>query len=158
MVSQARTAGRAFRVWQIQRQIDADVDALSASKQQDLGRFLARTGGDGRQTYADLRAVDSDAADTLAAIDDPVAQRQFVNAYQRGDASADELTTALRRYEELDADEKALARRGLGRSGDGGIDLLEARDCNSPCKDYYEIADDMRERCRRRERRSKTVG
>ena len=63
----------------------------------------------------------------------------------QGDASADELATALRRYEELDADEKALARRRLKRSDDGGIDLLEARDCNSPCKDYYEIADDIRE-------------
>lgn len=72
-------------------------------------------------------------------------QRQFVDAYQRGDASADELATALRRYEELDADEKALARCGLKRSDDGGIDLLEAKDCNSPCKDYYEIADDIRE-------------
>ena len=80
VVSQARTAGRAFRVWRLQRSIDADVDALPASKQQDLGRFLARTGGDGRRTYADLRTVDSDAADTLAAIDDPVTQRQFVNA------------------------------------------------------------------------------
>lgn len=71
-------------MWQIQRQIDGDVDALSASKQQDLGRFLARTGGDGRRTYADLRAVDSDATDTLAAINDPVIQRQFVDAYPIG--------------------------------------------------------------------------
>ena len=31
-------------------------------------------------------------------------QRQFVNAYQRGDASADELATILRRYEELSED------------------------------------------------------
>ena len=121
------------------------MDALSANKQENLGRHLARTEADGRQTYDALAATDSDAADALAAIEDPVTQRQFVNAYQRGEVDSDELTTALRRYEELDADEKALARRGLERSGDRGIDLLEARDCNSPCKDYYEIADDIRE-------------
>jgi hypothetical protein len=59
------------------------VDALSANKQENLGRHLARTEADGRQTYDALAATDSDAADALAAIEDPVTQRQFVNAYQR---------------------------------------------------------------------------
>ena len=134
MVSQARTAGRAFRVWRLQRSIDGDVDALSASKQQDLGRFLARTGGDGRRTYADLRAVDSDAADTLAAIDDPVTQRQFVNAYQRGEVDSDELATALKRYDELDADGEQFADEVIAQTGDDGPDLLLADVCNSPCE------------------------
>ena len=100
-MSQARTAGRAFRVWRLQRSIDGDVDALSASKQEDLGRFLARTGGDGRRTYADLRAVNSDAADALAAIEDPVTQRQFVDTYRYGEVDDEQLAAALRRYDEL---------------------------------------------------------
>ena len=61
------------------------MDALSANKQENLGRQLARTDVDGRQTYDALAATDSDAADALAAIEDPVTQRQFVNAYQRGE-------------------------------------------------------------------------
>ena len=124
MASQARTAGRAFRVWRLQRSINGDVDALSASKQEDLGRFLARTGGDGRRTYADLRAVDSDAADALAAIDNPVTQRQFVNAYQRGEVDSDELATALRRYDELDASGEDTAEELIASTGDDGVDLL----------------------------------
>ena len=134
MVSQARTAGRAFRVWQIQRQLDSDVDGLSASKQQDLGRFLARTGGDGRRTYADLRAVDSNAADTLAAIDDPVTQRQFVNAYQRGEVDSDKLATALRRYDESDANGKQFTDEAIEQTGQNGPRLIAADFCNSPCQ------------------------
>ena len=124
VVSQARTAGRAFRVWRIQRSIDADVDALPASKQQDLGRFLARTGGDGRRTYADLRAVDSDAADTLAAIDDPVTQRQFVNAYERGEVDSNKLAAAIRRYDELDAEGKETADDLIAATGDEGVEFV----------------------------------
>ena len=134
MVSQARTAGRAFRVWRIQRQIDGDVDGLSASKQENLGRHLARTDGGGGEAYDDLRAVDSDAADTLAAIDDPVAQRQFVNAYQRGEVDSDELATALKRYDELDANGEQFADEIIAQTGDDGPDLLLADVCNSPCE------------------------
>ena len=99
----------------------------------------------GRRALGALSDTDQEAADVLLKIDDPETQWRFVRAYDSGETDADELATALRRYEELDADEKALARRGLKRSDDGGVDLLEARDCNSPCKDYYEIADDIRE-------------
>ena len=33
-------------------------------------------------------------------------QRQFVNAYRRGEVDSGELTTALRRYDDLDSDGK----------------------------------------------------
>jgi len=118
-------------VWRLQRSIDGDVDALSASKQEDLGRFLARTGGDGRRTYADLRAVDSDAADTLAAIDDPVTQRQFVNAYQRGEVDSDELATALRRYDSLDSDSKSDFDEFVARNGDEAGDFAGRADSDT---------------------------
>ena len=94
VVSQARTAGRAFRVWQIQRQLDSDVDGLSASKQENLGRHLARTDGGGGEAYDDLAATDSDAADALVRIQDPLIERQFVTAYQRGEVDSDELIGA----------------------------------------------------------------
>jgi len=126
---------------------DTDIDA-PAVKTADLFR---NTGPRGRRTLDALAETDGEAADVLLKIDDPETQWRFVRAYDSGEADADELATALRRYEELNADEKALARRGLKRSDDGGIDLVEAKDCNSPCKDYYEIADDIRERCHRRE-------
>ena len=101
MVSQARTAGRAFRVWQIQRQLDSDVDGLSASKQENLGRHLARTDGGGREAYDDLVATDSDAADALIRIQDPLIERQFIDAYRRGEVDDEQLASALRRYDEL---------------------------------------------------------
>jgi len=121
---------------------DTDVDS-PATKAVDS--FQTADGLSGRRALEALSDTDQEAADVLLKIDDPETQWRFVRAYDSGETDADELATALRRYEELDADEKALARRGLERSGDGGIDLLEARDCNSPCKDYYEIADDIRE-------------
>ena len=152
MVSQAPTASRAFRVWQIQRQLDSDVDALSASKQENLGRFLARTGGDGRRTYADLRAVDSDTADASAAIDDPVTRRQFVTAYQRGEVDSDELATALGRCDESNASGKTGRRRGrrVGRrrwsssSRPRNLVLVDVRDgpCRGTIESVYECYTD----------------
>jgi hypothetical protein len=44
VVSQARTAGRAFRVWRVQQQMDADVDTLPESQQSRLGDTLVRSG------------------------------------------------------------------------------------------------------------------
>ena len=101
VVSQARTAGRAFRVWRIQRQLDSDVDGLSASKQENLGRHLARTDGGGGEAYDDLVATDSDAADALVRIQDPLIERQFIDAYRRGEVDDEQLASALRRYDEL---------------------------------------------------------
>ena len=124
MVSQARTAGRAFRVWQIQRQLDSDVDGLSAGKQENLGRHLARTDGGGGEAYDDLAAIDSDAADALAAIDDPMTQRQFVNAYQRGEVDEEELTSAINRYSELGAEPQEAADKLIAGTGSGGVKVL----------------------------------
>jgi hypothetical protein len=123
VVSQARTAGRAFRVWQIQRQIDADVDALSANKQENLGRHLARTDGGGGEAYDDLAATDSDAADALIRIQDPLIERQFVNAYRRGEVDDEQLASALRRYDGLDANKKQTADELIDETGANGVKL-----------------------------------
>ena len=133
-MSQARTAGRAFQMWRLQRQIDADVDGLSASKQENLGRHLARTDGGGGEAYDDPAAIDSDAADALAAIEDPVTQRQFVNPYQRGEVDSDKLATALRRYDESDANGKQFTDEAIEQTGQNGPRLIAADFCNSPCQ------------------------
>ena len=70
-------------------------------------------------------------------------QRQFVNAYQRGEVDSDELATALRRYDELDADGEQFADEVIAQTGDDGPDLLLADVCNSPCeaviRDVYQF-------------------
>ncbi len=47
LLSQADTAGSAYRLWRHQRAMDADVDALSEARQKRLGQYLLRTGDDG---------------------------------------------------------------------------------------------------------------
>ena len=128
MVSQARTAGRAFRVWRIQRQLDSDVDGLSANKQENLGRHLTRTDGGGGEAYDDLAAIDSDAADALVRIQDPLIERQFVDAYRRGEVDDEQLASALRRYDELDADRKGTADEVIDETGASGVKLLARMD------------------------------
>ena len=51
-------------------------------------------------------------------------QRQFVNAYQRGEVDSGELGTALRRYDELDASGEDAAEELIASTGDDGVDLL----------------------------------
>ena len=142
-MSQAQTAGRAFRVWRIQRQLDSDVDGLSASKQENLGQHLARTDGGGGEAYDDLRAVDSDAADTLAAIDDPVTQRQFVTAYQRGEVDEEELTSAINQYSELGAEPQEAADKLIAETGSGGVRVLNIDVCNGPCDNPVDVASEV---------------
>ena len=143
LLSQADTAGEAYRLWRHQRAMDADVDALPETKQSDLSRLLSRTGSDGQQTYDDLAAVDSDAADALLKIDDPNTQYRFVRAHQNGKLDTNELSTVVKRYDDLDPDEKVLAQRSIARSGDDGVRLLEIGVCNSPCDSLLESVDDF---------------
>ncbi|NHX41535.1 MULTISPECIES: VWA domain-containing protein [Haloarcula] len=134
VISQADTAGQAVRLWRIQRNIDADVDALPEARQADLGQYLLRNGDAGRETYDALADVDSDAADALLDIDNPVSQRRFVQAYDRGEADGNELSTAVSRYNELDADQQRFADTALERAGYDSVDLLSDDVCNSPCQ------------------------
>ncbi|WP_152423273.1 hypothetical protein [Haloterrigena salina] len=56
LLSQADTAGGAFRLWRHQRAMDADVDAMSEAKQQRLGEYLMRNGDDGVDVFDSLDA------------------------------------------------------------------------------------------------------
>ncbi|WP_160163630.1 vWA domain-containing protein [Natrinema versiforme] len=134
LLSQADTAGQAYRLWRLQRGMDADVDALPETRQQQLGRFLSQTGGDGQQIYDELAAADGEAADALLEIDTPGVQRRLVRAHQSGDLDSAELSTVAKRYDNLDPDEKALAQWSFTRFGDDGVKLLKQNVCNSPCE------------------------
>jgi hypothetical protein len=53
-----------------------------------------------------------------------VTQRQFVTAYQRGEVDSDELATALRQYDELDAEGKETADDLIAATGDEGVEFV----------------------------------
>ncbi|WP_408960154.1 hypothetical protein [Natrinema sp. 74] len=54
LLSQADTAGQAYRLWRLQRSVDVNVDAMPEARQQRLGEYLARTGNDGARLFDDL--------------------------------------------------------------------------------------------------------
>jgi hypothetical protein len=60
-----------------------------------------------------------------------VTQRQFVNAYRRGEVDSGELTTALRRYDDLDSDGKQEFDDLMARSGDDAAKLAARTDSDT---------------------------
>ncbi|AEM58927.1 hypothetical protein [Haloarcula hispanica] len=100
--------------------------------------LFENTGPSGRRALNDLAESDQDAADALLQMDDAATQRRFVRAYESGEVDSDELTTALRRYDELDANEKRTADAMVMRGGDDGVSLLDEQVCNSPCDSFTE--------------------
>jgi hypothetical protein len=64
----------------------------------------------------------------LVRIQDPLIERQFVNAYRRGEVDDEQLASALRRYDELDADRKGTADEVIGETGASGVKLLAGMD------------------------------
>jgi len=85
VLSRADTAGQAYRLWRLQRGMDADVDALPEPRQQRLGEYLARTDSDGADVLDDL---------------DASRQQVFVDA---DSGLQDSLTIAHRRSDSFDA-------------------------------------------------------
>ena len=58
-------------------------------------------------------------------------QRQFVNAYQRGEVDSDELATVLRRYDSLDSDSKNDFDEFVARNGDEAGDFAGRTDSDT---------------------------
>ncbi|MDS0474450.1 colicin D domain-containing protein [Natrinema sp. 1APR25-10V2] len=143
LLSQGETAGQVFRLWRLQRGMDADVDALPETRQQQLGRLLSRTGGDGQRAFDDLAGLDSGATDRLLEIENPITQRHLVKAYQDSDVDANDLSQALESYGDLDADGKQVADTILAEGGNGGISLLAKQVCSSPCRSFAEAVDEL---------------
>ncbi|WP_336358956.1 hypothetical protein [Haloarcula sp. CGMCC 1.6347] len=79
-------------------------------------------------------------------MDDAATQRRFTEAYESGEVDSDELTTALTRYDSLDADGKRFADDAIERTGTDGPDLMSTDVCNSPChgtiRAVYEYTDE----------------
>jgi hypothetical protein len=82
----------------------------------------------GCRALDDLADGDRDAADALIRIQDPLIERQFVDAYRRGEVDDKQLASALRRYDELDADRKGTADEVIGEPGASGVKLLARMD------------------------------
>ncbi|SFR97803.1 hypothetical protein SAMN05216559_1917 [Halomicrobium zhouii] len=108
---------------------DTDVDA-PASRSADLFR---NAGPGGRKALDDLAETDRRAADALVEMDDAATQRRFVTAYDSGDVDADELSTAVKRYDDRNAEGTEFADDVIAQTGDDGVDLLSTDVCNSPC-------------------------
>ncbi|MFC6756888.1 MULTISPECIES: hypothetical protein [Haloarcula] len=96
--------------------------------------LFENTGPKGRRALNDLADGDREAADVLLEMD-PNTQWRFTRAYDSDSVDKDELASALRRYDELDAQERAYFRQSLARSDDDAVELLNVDVCNSPCDD-----------------------
>ncbi|WP_154020965.1 hypothetical protein [Haloarcula sp. CBA1127] len=105
--------------------------------------LFENTGPKGRRALNDLAETDQDAADVLLRMDDAAAQRRFTRAYESDAVDSDELSTALRRYDELYADEKAVARGAMARSDTDAVRLMRTDVCNSPCDGVLKSVEDF---------------
>ncbi|WP_146418425.1 hypothetical protein [Haloarcula hispanica] len=92
-----------------------------ASEATDL---FEHTGPSGRRALNDLAESDQDAADALLQMDDAATQRRFTEAYESDSVDSDEFATAVKRYDGLDADEKAIVQRSMARSDTDAIRLM----------------------------------
>lgn len=128
LVSQADTAGQAYRLWRLQKKMDADVSDLPAGRQADIGRYLKRTGTDGRDTYNAVAEADADAAETLVEIENPAVQRQFVQTYQDTDVDGEAVARALNRRAELNGREQSAADELVVETGNDGAEFLAEAD------------------------------
>lgn len=103
---------------------DTDVDA-PAAKSADLFRSA---GPSGRKALDALSETDDEAADILLEMDDTATQRRFAEAFDEGDVDADELSTALKRYDELDTSRKEAYQRLLATTGDDAPSFVSKLD------------------------------
>ncbi|GAB3678401.1 hypothetical protein [Halopiger thermotolerans] len=65
LLSQADTAGGAYRLWRHQRAMDADIDTLPETQQRQLSRYLLQTGDDGAKFIDEM---DQSTRDTFLSI------------------------------------------------------------------------------------------
>jgi len=68
---------------------------------------------------------------------------RFTRVYDNGEVDSDKLAMALRRYDSLEADERAMAQQAMARSGPDAIRLMRTDVCNSPCDGVIESVEDF---------------
>ncbi|RKS78118.1 Mg-chelatase subunit ChlD [Haloarcula quadrata] len=133
----ARTATDTVRIRHTIRRTDVDMAELDPAQQRRLGTLLAEN--DPAVARA-VRQMDQDEIDALTRVEmDTRTRSDFARAYESGEVDSDELTTALTRYDSLDADGKAEFDEMLARNGDDAADFAGRTDSDtfdavvSPC-------------------------
>ena len=119
LVSQADTAGQAYRLWRLQKQMDADVSDLPESQQATLGNTLIRSRPDSRQA---IRRMDDSTLEEYTDLDvDSRTRASFAQRYADLDADGrDAVRKFIDQTEEFDPRTRDALRRGYAR---GDIDL-----------------------------------
>jgi hypothetical protein len=101
-----------------------DVDAPATK----TARLVECSGPAGRRAPNELAESDPDAADVLLKIEAAATQRRFARAFDDGEVNADEVTSALRKYDGLNANGKDTVDNLLSTTGDDGADLVTNAD------------------------------
>jgi hypothetical protein len=123
LLSQADTAGQAYRLWRLQRGIDADINAMAEARQQRLGAYLARTDSDGADAFDSL-SPQSRRVMTDGGTDVDADFRQAVARASRSDVidSYDQIDGTVRHIDSLPDAAQAPARRFVAASDSRGIE------------------------------------
>jgi Mg-chelatase subunit ChlD len=125
----ARTATDTVRIRHTIRRTDVDMAELDPAQQRRLGTLLAEN--DPAVARA-VRQMDQDEIDALTRVEmDTRTRSDFARAYESGEVDSDELTTALTRYDSLDADGKAEFDDLLARNGDDAVDFAGRTDSDT---------------------------
>ncbi|WP_256392927.1 hypothetical protein [Natronoarchaeum rubrum] len=124
VLSRADTAGQAYRLWRLQRGIDADIDALPEAKQTKLGRMLARTDEDGA-TFVDEVSPETTRIITDGGRDVDAAYRTAVARASRQDIidSYDQLDRAVRKIDRLE--NSRIAKEVVADTGAHGLKFID---------------------------------
>ncbi|WP_079980787.1 VWA domain-containing protein [Haloarcula sp. CBA1128] len=116
--------------------------ATGPSRTERVSRTMRRTGDDGRQLMLQLHnSGDQRALETFIAMDEtPGTQRALVRASREDpDVSKQDLSEALRRYDELDANERSEFDRFVEASGDNGIKFASDLDTDQ-AREFFSSA------------------
>ena len=93
LLSQADTAGSAYRLWRHQRAMDADVEALSETRQARLAQTLSNADADAKSA---IRRMDQDELDDLTGLYiDPAVRAGLAPKYADLDATKRQQLTSL---------------------------------------------------------------
>lgn len=92
-------------------------------------KLIEVSGSGGRKALDALASTNRRAADALLRLaDDAATQRAMVRAWERGDLSTTELATSLRRYNAMDAGQRADFRDFTGATGPDGMKFVNEAD------------------------------
>ncbi|WP_135666108.1 hypothetical protein [Halorhabdus rudnickae] len=111
----------------------------SASK---ATRVVRATGKTGQRA---LEQLDVDSRAALLELSEQIkTERVILRAWERGEIDTKQLGSLLRRFDGMSGDELSISKGIIRRSDDEGIQLLcRGSVCNSPCRPFEEVLDDI---------------